>query len=260
LTNIQPAAIRLPLHRPIDRLDKISLMRVLGRVVELRRYPVKSMAAEFLESVHSGWHGLAGDRRWAFIRPGMERSGFPWLTIREKPDLWRHEARYVGDADAENARTLVRTPDGSEWDVADPELARRLGEGVRVIKVGSGIFDTFPLSLLSIQSVQGLSALVGQTLTALRFRPNLVIDATGGEPYPEEGWEGMVLRIGGMRCRLDKRDARCLMVNVDPADPSASNPAVLRNIARHREAHFGMYGTVVQPGAIAVGDAIEREK
>jgi len=38
----------------------------VGRVVGLWRYPVKSMAAEPLGAANVGWHGLAGDRRWAF--------------------------------------------------------------------------------------------------------------------------------------------------------------------------------------------------
>ena len=59
----------------------------IGRVAGLWRYPVKSMAAEALDEVLVSWHGLAGDRRWAFVRPGIPRSGFPWLTIRELPEM-----------------------------------------------------------------------------------------------------------------------------------------------------------------------------
>jgi uncharacterized protein YcbX len=232
-------------------------MRLLGTVRELRRYPVKSMAAESLDSVSVSWHGLAGDRRWAFVRPGTERSGFPWLTIRENPELWRYQACFADAADPEGSKTLVRVPDaGGEFEVTSPELAQRLGEGVRVIKVYSGIFDTFPLSLLSRQSVQGLSALAGQELTPLRFRPNIVIDATDSDPFPEDQWEGCVLKIGGLRCRLDKHDIRCMMVNIDPADTASSNPAVLRAIAKERNAHFGMYGSTVEPGEVSVGDEV----
>ncbi len=43
-------------------------MTVVGRVVALWRYPVKSMAGEELDGAEVSWHGLAGDRRWAFIR------------------------------------------------------------------------------------------------------------------------------------------------------------------------------------------------
>lgn len=38
-----------------------------GRVVALWRYPVKSMGAEQLAEADVSLHGLAGDRRWAFI-------------------------------------------------------------------------------------------------------------------------------------------------------------------------------------------------
>jgi len=227
----------------------------VGTVHELRRYPVKSMAAESLQSTTASWHGFAGDRRWAFIRPGSERSGFPWFTIREKPDMWRYQSRFLDPNDVEGSKTVVRTPDGAELEVVDPELARHLGEGVRVIKQYSGVFDTVPLSLLSIQSVEGLSAVVGRPLGSLRFRPNIVIDASESAPFPEDRWVGAVLRIGALRCRLDRRDKRCTMVNVDPANAS-STPDVLRAIATERDAHFGMYGTTVEPGQLSAGDPV----
>ena len=49
----------------------------IGRVAGLWRYPVKSMAAEALDEVLVSWHGLAGDRRWAFVRPGSRVAAFP---------------------------------------------------------------------------------------------------------------------------------------------------------------------------------------
>jgi uncharacterized protein YcbX len=229
--------------------------RRVGTVQELRRYPVKSMAAESLDAATASWHGLAGDRRWAFVRPGMERSGFPWLTIREKPDLWRYEPRFLDPNDVEGSKTMVRTPDGADLEVADPELARRLGDGVRVIKQYSGVFDTFPLSLLTIQSLEGLSGIVGESLAALRFRPNILIHACESDSFPEDRWVGAILRIGALRCRVDKRDKRCVMVNVDPADVG-SNPDILRSIARERHACFGVYGSTVEPGEFCVGDPV----
>lgn len=232
---------------------------MVGTVQELRRYPVKSMAAESLETSAVSWHGFAGDRRWAFIRPGMERSGFPWLTIREKPDLWRYQPRFLDPIDVESSKTIVRTPDDAELEVADPELARRLGDSVRVIKQYGGVFDTFPLSVLTVQSVEGLSALVGQTLGPLRFRPNILINASESDPFPEDRWAGATLLIGTLRCRLDKRDKRCVMVNTDPSNLS-SNSDVLRTLATKREAQFGMYGSTVQPGEISVGDPVYLEE
>jgi len=228
--------------------------REVGRVNALWRYPVKSMAGESLQNVNVGWHGLAGDRRWAFIRAGMERSGFPWLTIREAPELWRYQPYFTDPDNVEGSQTLVKTPDGSELEVADPALAARFGDGVRVMKQYSGIFDVMPLSLLSVQSVEGLSDLVDLPLTATRFRPNILIDAPG-EAFQEDGWPGSVIRIGGLRFRADQRDKRCALINVDPASLD-NDPRVLRTVAKEREARLGIYGTVVEPGAIAVGDPV----
>ena len=70
-------------------------MTLVGRVAALRRYPVKSMAAEELDGAEVSWHGLAGDRRWAFIRDGQVRNGFPWLTIRERPELAHYRPRFA---------------------------------------------------------------------------------------------------------------------------------------------------------------------
>jgi uncharacterized protein len=126
-----------------------AVMTVVGRVVALRRYPVKSMAAEELDGAEVSWHGVAGDRRWAFIRDGQVRSGFPWLTIRERPEMARYRPFYTERARPNASATLVRTPSGGELDVADPALAAELGPGVRVIKQDRGVFDTMPLSLLT---------------------------------------------------------------------------------------------------------------
>lgn len=234
-------------------------VRVVGRVAALWRYPVKSMGAEPLESAEVSWHGVAGDRRWAFIRGGMERSGFPWLTIRELPAMGLYRPRFAEPGRPDGSATLVRTPDGAELDVVDPALAAELGHGARVIKQDRGVFDTFPLSLLTTQTVAGLGALVGAPLDVQRFRPNLLIDAPDGGPFPEDDWVGSVLRIGGARVRVDKRDGRCVMVNVDPAT-TQRDPAVLRAIAQERNACLGVYGTIVQPGIVQAGDEVALER
>jgi hypothetical protein len=67
----------------------------VGRVVALWRYPVKSMGGEALEEVDVSWHDLAGDRRWAFVRDGVVRSGFPWLTIRERSDMAHYRPAFL---------------------------------------------------------------------------------------------------------------------------------------------------------------------
>ena len=228
-------------------------------MVALWRYPVKSMAAEPLDSVDLSWHGFAGDRRWAFIRDGVARSGFPWLTIREKPEMRHYRPSFSEPDRLDASPMLVQTPGGREFDVIDGELAAELGPGVRVIRQNVGIFDTFPLSLISTQTIKSLGSLVGSELHPQRFRPNLLIHATGDASFPEDSWVGSVLQIGGIRMRVDKRDHRCVMVNIDPSS-TESNPAVLKAIARERNSYLGVYGSTVEPGRIAVGDraVIER--
>lgn len=230
----------------------------VGRIAALFRYPVKSMGSQELDSVEVGWHGLTGDRRWAFVRDGVERSGFPWLTIREHPDMWHYQPRFAEDDQPDLAATIVRTPSGDEFDVVDPALAAELGHGARVIKQGVGVFDWMPISLITTQSIASIGSKIGSDLDARRFRPNLLIDATAGDGFPEEGWLGAILRIGGLTMRVDDRDKRCVMINVDPVT-TARNPAVLRAVAQERQAHLGVYGSTVVPGRVAVGDRVTIE-
>jgi hypothetical protein len=148
-------------------------------------------------------------------------------------------------------------PSGGELDVADPALAAELGPGVRVIKQDRGVFDTMPLSLLTTQTLAGLGRLVGTDLAAARFRPNLLVEACEGD-FPEDAWVGRVLRIGRLRMRVDQRDTRCVIVTIDPVTLHRDQ-AILRAIARERDARLGVYGSTVEPGRVAVGDPVELE-
>ena len=232
-------------------------MTVVGHVAGLFRYPVKSMRAEKLDSVEVSWQGLAGDRRWAFIRDTQVRSGFPWLTIRERPEMARYRPRFADPDRPDASPTFVRTPSGEDLDVAEPALAAELGPGVRPIKQSRGVFDTMPLSLLTTQTVADLGRLAGTEITAVRFRPNILVEAIDGD-FPEDSWVGRILRIGTLRMRVDQRDQRCVMVTIDP-ETLHRNPAILRAIALHRDAKLGVYGSIVQPGRIAAGDPVELE-
>ena len=90
-----------------------------------------------------------------------------------------------------------------------------------------------------------------------RFRPNLLVDAPGRD-FPEDAWVGRVLRLGGLRMRVDRPDKRCVVVTVDPVT-LRRDPAILRVIARERANQLGVYGSVVQPGRVAVGDPVAVE-
>src|SRR6202044_1519337 len=75
----------------------------VGRLTEIWRYPVKSMAGESLPRAEVSWQGLAGDRRWAFIRPGIPRSGFSWLTIHQQPRMWHYRPWFAEPGDPDHS-------------------------------------------------------------------------------------------------------------------------------------------------------------
>lgn len=230
--------------------------RPVGRVVGLWRYPVKSMGAEELAEVEVSWHGLAGDRRWAFIRNGVVQSGFPWLTLRERGDMSHYRPSFAEPDRPDKSPTVVRTPSGSIFDVADPALGAELSpDGARVIKQDRGIFDTFPLSLITTQTIAHLGEMVEAQLDIQRFRPNILVEADDEAPFAEDGWVGCVLRIGGLRLRVDKRDGRCVVITIDP-ETTERNPAVLRAVAQDRQGCLGVYGSTVEPGLVAVNDPV----
>ena len=229
--------------------------RRVARVAALWRYPVKSMAGEELERVEVSWQGLAGDRRWAFVRDGVSGSDFPWMTIRQRPTMSRHRARFADPGRPDASATTVLTPAGTELEVTDPALAAGLGPGVRLIRQNRGTFDAMPLSLISLQTVAAIAAILGTELDPRRFRPNLLVDAPDQEPFAEDSWVGSLLRIGGATMRVDQRDRRCAVVNVDP-ESARRDPAVLRAIGARRGGYLGVYGSTVEPGTIATGDAV----
>jgi uncharacterized protein YcbX len=225
-------------------------------VVGLWRYPVKSMGAEALTEVDVSWHGLAGDRRWAFIRNGMPQSGFSWFTLRERSDMNHYRPSFVEPDRPDKSTTIVRAPSGTVFDVADHALGAELCPGgMRVIRQDRGIFDTFPLSIITTQTVARLGELVGVGLDVQRFRPNILVEAVDEAPFCEDDWVGCVLRVGGMRMRVDKRDGRCVVITIDPVT-TQRNPAILRTVAQDRQGCLGIYGTTVEPGGVALSDPV----
>lgn len=240
-------------------MDDAKEGRLVGHVAGLWRYPVKSMAGEALERAEVAWHGLAGDRRSAFVRNRVATSGFPWLTLRERHDLNGYRPAFVDPERPDRSAINVTTPSGAVHDMADPALADELyPEGATAVRMDRGTFDSFPLSLISTQTIDALGRSVDMALDVRRFRPNLLVRAVDGSPFQEDDWLGCVLRIGGFRMRIDKRDGRCVVITIDP-DTGERTPAILRKVASEREGRLGVYGTTVTPGPVAVGDEVSIE-
>jgi len=237
-------------------MNAASNRKHVGHVVGIWRYPVKSMGAEALEDADVSWFGVQGDRRWAFVRDNANRSDFPWLTIRERNDMNQYLPSFANPSRPDKSPTLVRTPSGTVMDVTESRLAEELyPRGTRVIRQNRGVFDTFPLSLITTQTISELGASVGTELDVQRFRPNFLIEATGGSPFQEDEWVGCEIQIGGLRMRVDIRDSRCAVITVDPVT-AERKPEILRTVVNERQGCLGVYATTVEPGQLALGDKV----
>ena len=234
----------------------------VGRIRELFRYPVKSMAGQPVETAHLNLHGLGGDRRFAFRRL-RERGPVPWLTASRYPDLLRY-LPFGGDAGAEEpAPTHVRTPEGEELELTGEalraEVSHRSGHDVELIQSRLGIFDDADVSLITVATLQGIERELGRPLDLGCFRPNVVVDTGGEEVFGEDRWVGGTLVFGegdaAAAVTLTMRDPRCVMINMDP-DTAQQDPQVMRTLVRMSGNNAGVYGTVVRAGTLAVGQSV----
>ena len=224
----------------------------IGRVCELTRYPVKSMAGIPVESATLGWHGVEGDRRFAFRRVG-DRSSFPWLSASRLPELLRYQP-IGGD---------VRTPDGSRVELRSQtlqdEIAARLGSPVELMELRHGIYDEADISVIASATIAAIGREAGTDLDRRRMRANIVLETDDPEPFLEDGWVGGVLLFGegdaAPAVSITARDLRCAMVNLDP-DTAANDPRVMKAIVRLNGNHAGVYGTVVRTGSIHIGQTV----
>src|SRR5258706_11582206 len=174
----------------------------LGRISAIFRYPVKSMAGESLDAARLSWHGIEGDRRFAF-RQLTDGSGFPWLTASKLPELLLYKPFGLDSNSAEPLPTHVRTPDGKEYELRSNELreeiSRRYGADVELMNLKHGIFDESPISVISLGTVHSVARESGRGVDLCdlrRFRPNVVIETSSAEPFEEDRWVCRTLMFG----------------------------------------------------------------
>src|ERR1044071_7789620 len=130
----------------------------VGYVREITRFPVKSMAGIATESAILGWHGMKGDRRFAFRRIGAD-NGFPWLSASKLPELLLYQPVGLEESTSDPLPTHVRTPSGSLLAIGSVELnseiTERFGNGVELMQLKHGIFDEAPISVISQSTIKG---------------------------------------------------------------------------------------------------------
>jgi uncharacterized protein YcbX len=234
----------------------------LGYVRELVRYPVKSMAGVPADSAFLGWHGLQGDRRFAFRRIN-DNSGFPWLSASRLPELLLYQPLRLDPNAEEPLPSHVRTPEGIELAIGSAELqntiAEKFGKPVELMKLKHGIFDDATVSVINLTTITAIGAELEQKLDTRRFRANVVIESDSLGPFSEDEWVGGALIFGdhesGPMVNITLRDVRCVMINFDP-DTAESDALVMKTVVRLNQNCAGAYGTVVRTGQISVGDSV----
>jgi uncharacterized protein len=238
----------------------------VGRVREIVRYPVKSMAGVATESAFLGWHGLDGDRRFAFRRVADE-SGFPFLSASRLPELILYHPAGLQDAPNDGVPTQVRTPSGSMVDLHSPELVRelseRFGSGLELHRFRNGIFDEGAVSLICPPTIARIGHEANIELDPRRFRANIVVASDDERPFVEDTWVGRTLTFGdadtGPAVSVTLRDERCMMINLDP-ETARQDPQVMKAVVRLNDNCAGVYATVVRRGLIRIGDVVRLAK
>jgi uncharacterized protein YcbX len=233
----------------------------VGRVVALHTYPVKSMRGEQVPEAHLGWQGFDGDRRYAFTRTG-DLSGLPWLSARECPRLVSYHARHTSP-DLRRSDISVVTPDGNRMPLESPELRANIeqvaGAPVHLMHLHRGAFDAMAVSLITTRSVASLGELIECTLEPERFRANIVVETSANRAFPEDRWVGQLLLFGDgddpARLRVNRRDKRCSVVNLDPVS-GARDSRIHSAVVAARKNMLGVYGSPERPGSVALGDTV----
>ncbi len=235
---------------------------MVGTVLALHRWPVKSMGGEPVPAFALNRDGVAGDRAhvlydgWDPTRPAPRQ-----LTARQAPRLLAWRAGYGvwdGDHDGIPPAGLV-APDGRAFSWADPDLpaalADDLGREVELRTNPRGQPDLPASLLVTTQATHdALEAELGRALDPRRWRTNVHVELDVAA-FAEESWEGGALTIGEVVFDLLHPCVRCVIPTRDP-DTQQKDAEILRHLTREHGGLFGMNARARGPGRIRVGDPV----
>lgn len=145
-------------------------------------------------------------------------------------------------------------------------LSDCFGQTLRLVEVGdrATAVDRGPtgaVSLISRASLAGLAHAGGEeSIDSRRFR--MLIEIDGVSAHAEDGWVGRAVRIGETTIGFGGHVGRCLITSRDPDTGQVDRPT-LDWLGEYRTGldcteplPFGIYGHVLEPGAIRVGDGV----
>lgn len=226
-------------------------------VAGLRRYPVKSMGGETLETVDVDLRGLVGDREFA-VRDGAGKfaSGKNTKRMARRDRIFEFAAR-TADAVAGSGSEVVVAHRGRQWRAGEPALDAHLtaaldAEVQVVAEAGGSHFDEGPVSLVGTATLEWCARELGVDADPRRLRVNIVVQTT--EPFEEESWVGDVV-VGGATLRPVGRLGRCRTIDA-VQDGVQETTRWLKPLGERREAFLAIYCDVVSPGAVSVGDPV----
>lgn len=248
-----------------------------AQITSLYRYPVKGLSAEPLPRVALDvGQTFPADRRYAIEngRSGFDANAPAWLPKPHFLMLMRNE-RLAGLQTRfdDDTHTLTIRKDGALLAQGDLEtavgrsaieqfFAANFADDLRgppkVLSAAGHSFSDVArkvVSIINLASVGAVAGLVDWDVHPLRFRANMYV--TGWPAWHEFDLLGQTLAIGDVRLKVVKRIQRCAAVNVDP--DTAIRDLDIPNTLQRRLGHAdcGIYGEVISPGVIGVGDAIE---
>ena len=222
----------------------------VGRIGELWRFPVKSMQGEPIAAAELGLAGIPGDRRWALREAATGRL----VTGRRVPRILDAVARLDGDL------ALITLPHGTRLTTADPGASAILSDWldlpVRLDEaVGGAFVDDSAAHVLTRSSLTTLLSVEPDVRWDVRrFRPTLLVESPA-DGFVEDGWVGRHLQVGTAVLHVTVPTVRCALPTRRHGDVPADE-RVIAVLRREHAAQLGVYGEVVVPGAVAVGDPV----
>jgi hypothetical protein len=147
------------------------------------------------------------------------------------------------------------------WSAA---LSEFLGRPLRIVDAGDVGIDRGPQGTVSLISRGSLGRLAAEAdvsdLDARRFR--MLIEIDGVAPHEEDRWVGRRVRIGPVLVAMHGHVGRCLVTSRDAETGEVTLPtldllgAYRREVDSTEPLPFGIYGEVLEPGPVAVGDPV----
>lgn len=233
----------------------LELAEVVGRLAELHRFPVEPLAGERPNTALLSSGGLVGDR---FHEIRDRRTGTA-LTASGSPRLPLYSARYLEDLVAADLDrwTRVRTPDGREYAMTDPEWLEDLSRAVGLpVAVSTRTPEKSPVRLISRLTLRLAERAYGAPLEPSRVRANLIVEVPEGKAFEEDQWVGRRLRIGEAFLEISDFSSDCVDAKVVQTEDSGGDPDLLAGLIQIHGGHLGVAARVVEGQRVRAGDPV----